>query len=175
MPLFRTMPAIAAVVLAATTAPALAQSGASAAPLRDLEGCRTIAADPARLACYDRVAAALSTAERSGDVVVINREQARTARRQAFGFNLPSLDMFRRGPAEPELDRVTLVVTGASQGGDGKWVFRTEQGQTWRQTDGGQLSPRPRTGSKLEVRRAAIGSYLANVDGQRAIRVRREQ
>lgn len=152
-----------------------AQTPARSDLIQGLSGCRQIAENAARLACYDAAASRLDSAEQSGEVVVVNREQVRAARRQAFGFNLPSLDMFRRGAAEPELDRLSLVVAGAFQGGDGKWVFRTEGGQTWRQTDTARLSPRPRAGSKLEVRRAAMGSYLANVDGQTAVRVRREQ
>lgn len=168
--------ALAVAGLLATAIPVLAQPAGQAAPLRGLEACRSIETDAARLACYDRVAAKLTAAERSGEVVVVDREQVRAARRQAFGFNLPSLDLFgRRGDAVEAVDRAALVVARAYQDGDGKWVLRTEEGQVWRQTDTERLGRSPRAGSKAEVRRATMGSYLMNLDGQRAIRVRREQ
>lgn len=172
--------AAAAAGLLAVPAPARAQSQAGSAnastPLRALEGCRVLSADAARLACYDRVAAELTAAERSGEVVVVDREQVRAARRQAFGFNLPSLDLFgRRGATIEAVDRAALVLARAYQDADGKWVMRTQEGQVWRQTDTERLARAPRAGSKAEVRRATLGSYLMNVDGQRAIRVRREQ
>lgn len=168
--------ALAVAGLLATAVPASAQPAGQAAPLRALEACRSIPTDSARLACYDRVAAELTAAERSGEVVVVDREQVRAARRQAFGFNLPSLDLFgRRGDTVEAVDRAALVVAAAYQDGDGKWVLRTEDGQVWRQTDTERLGRSPRAGSKAEVRRATMGSYLMNLDGQRAIRVRREQ
>jgi hypothetical protein len=135
-----------------------------------------VAADAARLACYDRVASELSAAERSGEVVVVNREQVRAARRQAFGFNLPSLDMFSpRGDPAEAVDRAALVLARAYQDGAGKWVLQTQEGQVWRQMDTERLGRAPQAKSKVEIRRAAMGSYLMNIDGQRAIRVRREQ
>jgi hypothetical protein len=167
---FTTLLAAAAVA----SAPAAQPVADGSALVRALSDCRKLAADAARLACYDAAAARLESAERSGEVVVVAREQARAARRQAFGFNLPSLAMFNRGEPDEELDRISLVLESASPISDG-WLFRTREGQTWRQIDGRRLSADPRRGSKLEVRKAAMGSFFMNVDGQRAIRVRREQ
>src|SRR5690348_11419617 len=53
--------------------------------------CRKLTDDAARLACYDRAVTAMASAEQSGDLVSIDREQRRAARRQAFGFQLPTL------------------------------------------------------------------------------------
>lgn len=162
--------AFAGVTVSAQT---LAPAGA---PLvRALADCRALTADAARLACYDAATSRLVAAERAGEVVVVDREQARAARRQAFGFNLPSLNIFRGGDREPEIERVALVLARAYQTGDGKWVMRTQDGQVWRQTDDHDLRREPGPGSRAEVRRAALGSFFMNVDGQRAIRVRREE
>lgn len=141
-----------------------------------LQRCRGVADGPARLACFDSATARLAAAEQAGEVVVVDRAQVRAARRQAFGFSLPSLDLFDRGNArEPRVDRVELILTGAGRGGDGKWVMRAEGGQVWRQTDDQNLYRPPRAGSRAEVRTGALGSYFMKVDGQKSIRVRREQ
>jgi len=141
---------------------------------RSLAECRAITQDAARLACYDAAAGRLEAAERTGEVVVVDREQARAARRQAFGFNLPSLSMFDRQD-DPEVDLVDLTLASASLDRDGKWLLRTGDGQVWRQIDNNKLLPPPRAGSKARVRRAVLGSYFMNIDKERAIRVRREQ
>ena len=150
-------------------------SPAGSALLKSLADCRAVGEATARLACFDSVASRLVAAERAGEVVVVDRSQVRAAKRQAFGFTLPSLDVFSRGDRDPELDRVQLVLARATRMSDGKWLLRTEEGQVWRQTDDRRLSTSPRPGSKAEVRNAALGSYFMNIDGQRAIRVRREQ
>jgi hypothetical protein len=162
-------------VAAVLAGPALAQPTfpEGSALVRALADCRKLTDDAARLACYDAAAGRLESAERAGEVVVVDRAQARAARRQAFGFNLPSLNIFDR--SEPEVEEVTLTIARASRDGNGRWVLRTEDGQLWRQIDNKDLVPGPRAGSKAEVRRATLGSYFMNVDKERAIRVRREQ
>lgn len=168
---------LSAVAIVACAGPTAAQTTrpTSSAAVQALARCRAVAEESARLACYDAAAASLVAAERSGEVVVVDREQARAARRQAFGFNLPTLDVFRPSVGDDESDRTSLVIARAARDGAGKWVLRSQDGQVWRQTDGERLSRAPRAGSRAEVRRAMLGSYLMNIDGQTAIRVRREQ
>src|SRR5687768_1383863 len=99
VPMFRrSMAAALAGSLAVSAAAALAQSGPAggSALVRALADCRRLAEDAPRLACYDAAAARLAAAEQQGDVVVVDREQARAARRQAFGFNMPTLNIFDR-------------------------------------------------------------------------------
>ena len=147
----------------------------SSALLRALVACRTITGSEARLGCFEAATARLELAERSGEVVMVDREQVRAARRQAFGFNLPSLAMFSRGEKEEEVDQLSTVVERAYMGGTGHWIIRTREGQVWRQIDREEVYPAPRKGSRAEIRRALLGSYFMNIDGRRAIRVRREE
>ena len=56
-----------------------------AAVVQSLTDCRKIPAADARLACYDKAADAFDQAQAQGQVVVVDREQVRTVRRQAFG------------------------------------------------------------------------------------------
>ena len=169
-------PAMMAVLLLAGAAHAQQpREAAGSALLKGLADCRGVADAAARLACFDQIASRLVAAEQAGEVVVVDRSEVRAARRQAFGFSLPSLDMFARGDRDPALDRVQLVLARATRLPDGAWLLRTSEGQVWRQTDDRKLSTSPRPGSKAEVRNAAMGSFFMNIDGQRAIRVRREQ
>ena len=60
-------------------------------------------------------------------------------------------------------------------GAGGLWAMELDSGAVWRQTDGNKLSRRPKPGSTVEIRSAALGSYFMNVDGQTAIRVKRDR
>jgi hypothetical protein len=108
-------------------------------------------------------------------VAVVDREQIRTVRRQAFGFRLPSLDMFafRRGPNEESLDRITAELSGAHLNREGKWVMTTTENGSWVQTDSNELFSEPRHGSRLDVSKGVLGSFFCKVDRQPAIRCQR--
>jgi hypothetical protein len=144
--------------------------------LEQLIACRKLPQDAERLACFDAAARGLEAAEAGGDIVVIDREQARQVRRQAFGFPLPSLALFGRGSApEEDMDSVSLKVESASRSADGKWLLRLEGGQTWRQIDTAVLSRDPRTGGLVTIKRAMMGSYKLTTGSGGAIRVSRVQ
>ncbi|HVI31287.1 hypothetical protein [Phenylobacterium sp.] len=163
--------------VALTGAPALAQGKpeARAATLQKLSDCRKVADSTARLACYDAAAAELETAEAKGDIVVVDREQARTVRRQAFGFSMPSLTLFERGEKAEEVDTITAKVASASMNGAGKWVVELEDGAVWVQIDANEVPLSPKAGDPVRIRRASMGSYLMSVKNQRSFRARRQE
>ena len=147
-----------------------------AAVLQAVMNCRTVADTAARLACYDAAAARLDEAEAKGDLVILDREQTQQARREAFGFSIPSFDLFNRGEPAERLNRASFKVVRAWEiGAGGLWAMELDSGAVWRQTDGNKLSRRPKPGSTVEIRSAALGSYFMNVDGQTAIRVKRDR
>jgi hypothetical protein len=163
----------ASLALAIAVGAGLAAQAQQPSALRALADCRKIAEDAARLACFDTAAAALDQAETKGDIVVVDREQAGKMRRQAFGFALPSLNFFDRGDKPAALDRVTGVAARAYRQGS-RWVIELEDGGgTWLQTDDEPQPRGARKGSRIEIRKAAMGSFFINVDGQRAMRARR--
>ncbi len=166
--------AAALALAAAGGAQAQSGDGGRAAALQALVDCRAMADDTARLACYDAAAAGLQEAEAKGEVIVLDRAQAEQARREAFGFSIPSFDLFNRGERPERLDHAAFTVASADQAGfDGPWTIELDSGAVWRQIDHERLSRRPKPGMTVEVRSAAMGSYFMNVDGQRAIRVTR--
>lgn len=170
--------ALAATGLAAILAAGAAQAAAPvvrdvAPALKALLDCRGIADSDKRLACYDAAVDSITTAEKKGDVIIVDRQQAQAARRQAFGLDLSALSVFDRGDKPEEVDRIAGEVTKAARGADGRWALTLADGATWRQADDRALSSLPKPGSRVEIRKAAAGSYLMNIDGQPAIRARR--
>lgn len=174
----RTIVGVAAVTSVAILGSALAQTGVADLPagVKRVLDCRGVQPDPARLACYDAAVAELGKLISTGQVVSVDQEQVSKVRRQAFGFRLPSLDIFPKGSGAakaPEIDQVSGVVELARQGADGKWIIRLEDGAVWTQIDSEKPVRWPKKGSKVEIRKASMGSYFMNIDGQRALRVER--
>ena len=144
-----------------------------AAVLQQVIDCRTIADPSQRLACYDGAVGKMDQAEKSGDIVVVDRDQVREARKEAFGFEMPHFNFFERGEKPEQVDKVSGVVAEAHVTRDGKWFVTLEDGANWVQVDSEAVYNAPRKGTKVEIRKAAMGSFFMNLDGQRAIRAHR--
>ena len=169
--------AVLAVSMAAQAAPKPPASlnDRRAGALEALSACRAVSDPAARLACFDSAAGRLDEAEKTGEIVVVDRKQAGEVRRQAFGFAIPSLALFDKAEDAEKLERVESILTAARQGADGKWSLKLENGAVWRQTDTESLVREPRPGSRVAIKSAALGSYLMSIDGQRSFRARREE
>lgn len=147
--------------------------------LQALVECRKVADPAQRLTCYDNAASGLEAAEAAGDVVVVDRAQVQEAQRAAFGFNfrMPAFltggdagDAAKRGSV---LETLETTVTEARQV-NGKWYIVLADGAVWRQTDNEPINSPPKAGSKVTIKRAAMGSYFLSVGGQRSIRAKRD-
>ncbi len=142
--------------------------------IQSLAACRKLPDPGERVACYDKAVDALDIAEKKGDVVVVSREHVEAARKQAFGFNLPSLDSLFKGAGKSEaVDKLTIDLERAHREPDGRWVFVSVDGAVWRQMDDQEYANDPHKGSKLLVTRGALGSYFCKVDGQPGVRCAR--
>ena len=170
--------ALVALVAFAAASPAAAQEEATERPqaLTRVLDCRTVQSPQERLACYDREVAAMQQAEESRQLVVMDRQQVRRTRRTLFGLALPNLGLFGDdSPDEEGVNEIQSTLRGAVQNPYGKWILTLEDGARWIQLDGREFGREPRAGHSIRIRRAAMGSYLANIDNQVAIRVRRER
>ena len=165
-------------LLAAGAVPASGADPISGPPdaFKRLLDCRALTGDAARLSCYDAQMASFGTAVEKQDIVIADRGQLRKARRSLFGLTLPNLDLFgtKDGPEKAEMSEISATLTAARVNGDRRWMFVLDDGARWIQADTKDLPRDPRPGMPIKIRRAAMGSYLANIDGQIAIRVRRE-
>ncbi len=148
---------------------------ARAAQLQQLLDCRKLSDPTQRLACFDQAAGVLDQAEAKGDVVVVDREQARKVRRQAFGFTLPSMSLFSRGEKPEEITSTEGVIASARKLNTGKWEIVLADGARWVQVDLTEIPIDPKPGQPVKIKAATVGSYLMTVGNQRAVRVHREQ
>jgi len=167
--------AVLTAVLASAAADAQPKGEARSAMLQKLVDCRKITDETQRLACYDQVTVALDQAEAKGDIVVVDREQARKVRRQMFGFQVPSITLFERGETQEELENVAGEVDVARVNGAGKWVIKLKDGAVWTQVDSKELFKDPKPGMSVKIRQASLGSYMMVIDTMGAVRVRRSE
>ncbi len=156
-------------------APGLAQQRNAERPqaVTRLLECRGIQPAEARLACYDRQVAAFEAAEASQELVVYDRERLRQTRRSLFGIALPNLSIFGGGDDEDGVTQIESTIRALRQDPYGKYTFTLADGARWVQIDSREMRATPRVGQPIRIRRAMMGSYLANVNNQIAIRVRR--
>jgi hypothetical protein len=163
---------------AAFVAPDLASAAPSpsapAPAVQAVIACRSIAEDAQRLACFDKAVAAMGEAQTKGDLVTLDREQRRTVRRQAFGLSLPAFTLFDKGEKPEETDKLTATVDSARRDANGRWILRLEDGAVWVQIDDNELGRPPRKGSTVVISKGVLGSYFLKVDGQQALRARRQ-
>jgi hypothetical protein len=165
----------AAAVLAVASGTAAAQNPPREAPpaafARAVQ-CRAIPNAQERLACYDREVGALEQAERAAEIRVVDRQQMRNTRRTLFGLALPDINIFGGNDGGEAVNEISSTVKSFSQDSAGKYIFELADGARWRQIDTRETVP-PKVGQPIRIRRAAMGSFLANVNNRIAIRVRR--
>ncbi len=169
-----------AAVMAVPAAAADKPRQAPPAVVQKLLDCRSMTDTAQRLACMDAGVAALASAVEKRDVVMADKEQVKKARRSLFGITLPSFNLFGDGKSDGEdtdelgtLNQIEGKLAGARPGPGGNWRLVLDDGSVWVQTDGRVFPRDPRAGMPIRIRRAAVGTFLANVDGQIAVRVRR--
>jgi hypothetical protein len=136
----------------------------------DVTQCRSVADSAARLACYDTAVAKLEAATQSDQLVVLDRDKVREARRGLFGFSLPSLGIF--GGDEEEVARLEGTIQSLQEDGVGNYRFVLEDGGIWQQTDG-RVRPGTKPGSKVVITRGALGSFFMSIDGKAGFPVKR--
>lgn len=133
--------------------------------------CRAIKSDAERLACFETQAARIDAAEANKDVLVIDRSQATKARKEGFG--LPAKPILGGGalPGEGITD-VRSTIREARLLRSNKWFLVLSDGARWFQTELKTIRD-PKPGQGIRIRKAALGSYIANIDGQPGVRVKR--
>lgn len=117
----------------------------------------------------------MSQAQQSGDLVAMDRQQVRKTRRSLFGLALPDLGVFGDSESEDGNSTIETTIKSVRETPDSKWIFDLAEGGRWVQLDTRNFIVDPAPGQPIRIRRAAMGSYLANVNKQVAIRVRRVQ
>ena len=168
--------AILAVIILAAAPAAAAKGDKLPVPQQftRVGNCATISDPQQRLACYDREVAAMADAQKKGDLVAMDRQEVRKTRRSLFGLALPDLGVFG-DDSEDGASQIETTIKQVRMAPDGKYIFDLAEGGRWIQLDSRNFIIDPKAGQPIRIRRAAMGSYLANVNKQIAIRVRRLQ
>jgi len=139
---------------------------------QDLRSCRAVADAAARLTCYDGLplpAVAMAPAAASMAPVTVSPPVAAVASPALAG----EATFGQQSTARGEVAAVRSSVAGRFEGWGPRSRIRLANGQVWEVTDGSSavvwlLNP------QITVRRAALGSFVLEVEGlNRAARVRR--
>jgi hypothetical protein len=177
----------------------LATAGYAAAPLNGLLACRDIADAQARLACFDREAAALAAPTRVAEpppppappaapaaavrpaiaaAPAVTPPAAPTAAplnsEQQFG--LPERAVAAKevaaGTRASDVPAIEARLVSVAAAPDGRMIFTLDNGQAWRQLQAeGDLLAKP--GDAVVVSRALLGSFWMRVPSGRGCKVTR--
>ncbi|MBX7535559.1 hypothetical protein K3175_07790 [Qipengyuania sp. GH1] len=172
-------PPLAGLLVLAVT-PATAQESTdnlstTADPLEDLLACQAIAQVTDRVSCYDEATSRIERARADREIVLVTKEEVRAAQRGLFGLAGPEMELLDEVEDHFETDQSlremtgTIAAIGRNRHG---LVLRLGDGAVWEQTDKVYLG-NVKVGDSIVITRAALGSYLAKVDGSRGARVRR--
>lgn len=125
-----------------------------------------------RLACFDKAAQRLDDAIARHDVVVVDKQEVRRARRSLFGFELPSLGIFGAGDKnEPPFVAIDSKVMRVSGAGYGKYDITIEGGAVWRNIE--LLDTPPQAGDKIHIDKTMMGGYFLKTRFARSVRAQR--
>lgn len=164
---------VASVALMAQPATAQKRARADSAQVQRLLGCRAEADPTKRLACFDRETSSIETAIARKDLVFVDRERATAARKDLFGFSVPSFGGLFGGGDEDDIKQIESTVVATSRNADGGWIITLADKSVWSQTDDTPLGLSPKRGNKVVVRRATLGAFRLSVNGQPGLKVKR--
>ena len=141
-----------------------------------IQNCQSVKDSAARLACYDQAASALVAVTTRGDVAIVDRNQVKQVRRSLFGFSLPSFPFFsgsKDREADDEPKELNSSLASFRPIGNGFFRFGLkEPDSTWESTEPSDVFD-PKVGTKVRILHGALGSYWAEIENQRAVKVRR--
>jgi hypothetical protein len=150
---------LAAVALTPTVAHAQLDDRTVTTIMRE---CRKIEDAAARTACYDNIPLGQGATPSA----------APAPPRQDFGGN--QLQPRPQPDAPAELDEITATVAASIEREPGIYLLTLEDGAQWQFVESAPPAYNPPgRGSKVEIGRASLGSYLLRYAGQSAIRARR--
>jgi hypothetical protein len=135
----------------------------------DLIACRAIEDSAARLACFDNASAQLEKAREAKEVLLVETEEVRKARKEGFGGaqrDLPGTE----GVIE-DIDEISTTFESVGNLGYGKWQFTIPNGGTWQTTDA--LTKIPKVGEAITIRKGFGGSFMMRIGNGRITRVKR--
>lgn len=141
----------------------------------DVKQCQTIADPMERLACFDRATKVLEEATESREVIVVDKSEVEKQKRKRFGLSLPDLGIFGGSDDDStQVNELNSTITRAKEFGYRRWQVELSDGTVWNTIEAdGKI--RPRKGDSIMIKRAALGSFLASIDDDPYVRIKRVQ
>ena len=103
-------------------------------------------------------------------------ERFRAMEQWFAGHEVPAAPVTRPLPkGAPLSDALQVELKALMAATNTAGVMVLEDGAVWRQIDAESPFNAPRAGSSVKIRRAALGSFFLNIDGQTAIRAQRSR
>ncbi len=140
--------------------------------VQKLFDCRTITDPAMRLACFDAQVGVLVDAEATKAVVIADKDTIKKTEKGLFGFTLPKIGLF--GSDGDQIAEIEGTIASVRRMDRERWGFTLQDGAKWVQVVPKDLTRQPKSGMPIKIRRASLGSFLANIDNQPAIKVKRE-
>lgn len=132
--------------------------------------CKTVADPKERLACFDVTVESLAKANSTRDIVVAERATVKEAERGLFGLSLPRIKLFG-DDNDDQIKEIESTITSFRRDENGALIFTIADGARWRQIDS---QPQfAKAGDKIKIRKAALGSFFANINGRPGFKVTR--
>jgi hypothetical protein len=132
--------------------------------------CKTVTDPTERLTCYDRTVEVMSSASAKRDILVAERTTVEKAEKGLFGLKLPNIKIFG-GNDSGEVKEIESTITSFRRDENGALIITIADGARWRQTDIGFQSAK--VGDKIKIRKAALGSFFANINGRSGMKMTR--
>lgn len=131
--------------------------------------CKAVADPKGRLTCFDQTVENLAKANSSRDIVIAERKTVKEAERGLFGLSLPRMKLF--GGDDDQIKEIESTITNFRRDENGALIFTIADGARWRQIDSQpQIA---KAGDKIKLRKAALGSFFANINGRSGFKVTR--
>jgi hypothetical protein len=148
---------------------------AASAPPGDvarLLACRGIAADTARLQCFDRAATILAQATSPG---ASSRDAAALDPRRTFGMS-PSAILAREiksGIRRKEISSIAARIASLGTAPDGRRIYALDDGQVWEELVANGDAPPVNRGETVQISRGWLDSYWMQTPSGRGCKVQR--
>lgn len=151
---------------------AVAQAAAPETPLNQLLACRHIAADAARLSCFDRASSAAADSARRKDRAM---KEALNPQR-TFGLSHGTIvdrEAAAAGVGVTSVPTIDAHVVRLGQGPEGRTILSLDNGQVWEQVvaDGTDLYTKP--GDSVRITRGWFDSYWLEASSHHGCKVMR--
>lgn len=143
----------------------------SSAPLSDLYACERVTDKDDQLACFRAETAKLRAADTSGEIVALEKESLEEIKQAEVKKAEVKKEKETKEKAQKE--RTLAIRSTKTYGANGYVRFTLENGEVWQQIEAGRVRLGKAETDTLVIKKAALGSFLARVNGKRpSFRVR---